>query len=59
MSIEARICRCERCRFEWVKRIEGRPAQCPNCKQPNWDKPVGVLKIGRPKKKAPGKKKGK
>jgi predicted Zn-ribbon and HTH transcriptional regulator len=51
------VCDCTRCGHAWVKRIEGRPTQCPNCKERNWDKAVGVLKVGRPKKKAKGKKK--
>ena len=42
------VCKCERCRHTWVKRIEGRPVRCPKCKQPNWDVKAGVLKMGRP-----------
>jgi predicted nucleic acid-binding Zn-ribbon protein len=58
------VCECTRCGHVWVKRIEGRPTQCPKCKERNWDKVVGVLKVGRPKKeaakkKAAAKKKGK
>lgn len=34
---DPKICKCLRCGHEWVKRIEGRPAQCPACKQPRWD----------------------
>jgi predicted Zn-ribbon and HTH transcriptional regulator len=59
MSIEDRICRCVRCGYEWVKRVGGRPVRCPHCKEHDWDKPVGMLKVGRPKKKAPAKKKRK
>jgi hypothetical protein len=54
---QAMKCHCRRCDHRWVKRIEGRPVRCPECKQPNWDKEVGELKVGRPRgvKKAPGK----
>jgi len=51
MSIEDMICRCLRCGHEWMKRIAGRPKNCPSCKQPNWDKQVGEVKMGRPLKK--------
>jgi hypothetical protein len=50
------ICECLRCGHEWVRRAEGRPKNCPKCKQPNWDVAVGVLPMGRPKKKAAAKK---
>lgn len=30
---------CEKCGYKWVPRIDKRPAQCPNCKNPKWDKP--------------------
>ena len=30
-------CNCLRCGHHWLKRIEGRPAACPSCKQPRWD----------------------
>jgi hypothetical protein len=33
-----------------------KPKRCPKCKSPYWDKPVGKLPMGRPKKAA---KKGK
>jgi Zn finger protein HypA/HybF involved in hydrogenase expression len=52
------VCDCRRCGHTWVKRIEGRPLRCPKCKDRHWDVAVGVLKVGRPKKKA-AKKKGK
>jgi hypothetical protein len=42
------LCKCERCRHTWVKRIEERPVRCPKCKQPNWDVKAGVLRMGRP-----------
>jgi hypothetical protein len=29
---------CLRCGKVWVSRVEGRPVQCPRCKQPNWDR---------------------
>ena len=45
---QSMICVCERCGHRWVKRIEGRPAQCPNCKEQYWDVPAGKLKRGRP-----------
>ena len=28
---------CLRCGYEWIARVEGRPAQCPYCKSPKWD----------------------
>lgn len=32
-------CRC-RCGHEWLPRVKGeRPAVCPKCKTPRWDKP--------------------
>ena len=46
----AKICDCLRCGYGWIKRVAGRPARCPKCKQPNWDIAVGTLKIGRPLK---------
>ena len=45
------ICECRRCGHVWVKRIEGRPTQCPNCTEHHWDIPAGKLKRGRPRKK--------
>jgi len=48
------ICDCVRCGHAWVKRVAGRPVRCPKCKQPNWDKRVGEVKIGRPATKKPG-----
>ena len=49
MSIpSSMMCRCTRCRHEWVKRIAGRPKRCPKCKEVNWDIPAGKLKRGRP-----------
>ena len=47
-----KICECVRCGYAWVKRVDARPVRCPKCKQPNWDVPVGKIKMGRPKKKA-------
>jgi DNA-directed RNA polymerase subunit RPC12/RpoP len=53
MSIEEMICRCLRCGHEWVKRLQAaaRPVRCPACKQHNWDKELGEVKMGRPPKK--------
>jgi Zn finger protein HypA/HybF involved in hydrogenase expression len=45
-------CACLRCGHGWLKRVESRPVRCPGCKQPHWDIKTGVLKMGRPKKKA-------
>jgi len=42
-------CYCLRCGHMWVKRIYGRPKRCPWCKH-EWDVPVGMRKLGRPKK---------
>lgn len=39
-------CHCLRCGHSWAKKIEGRPARCPNCSQTKWDtvarKPAGA-----------------
>jgi hypothetical protein len=66
MRLDEMTCRCLRCGHKWFKRITGRPEQCPNCTQPNWDIPKGELAMGRPPKKkaakriaAPAKKKAK
>jgi predicted Zn-ribbon and HTH transcriptional regulator len=29
---------CKRCGWEWVKRIETEPKNCPGCKSPYWNK---------------------
>lgn len=29
---------CLRCGNEWIPRMDGRPKNCPRCKQPRWDK---------------------
>ena len=51
MSIPvAMVCECQRCGHGWVKRISGRPARCPKCKQHNWDSHSPGL--GRPPKTA-------
>jgi len=55
---QSMMCRCLRCKHTWVKRIEGRPATCPKCKEHYWDVPKGKLPIGRPKKKVGKKKAG-
>jgi hypothetical protein len=44
------MCECLRCGHAWVKRISGRPARCPKCKQHRWDTPSPG--IGRPPKAA-------
>jgi hypothetical protein len=46
------ISKCLRCGHQWTRRTAKRPVQCPNCKQPRWDVPVGVKKRGRPRRKA-------
>ena len=35
---------CQRCGHVWVPRTERKPAQCPNCKQPGWDRPARTKK---------------
>ena len=35
-KIKPAICRCGR---RWWPRKPGRPAKCPTCHDPNWDKP--------------------
>jgi predicted Zn-ribbon and HTH transcriptional regulator len=49
---QSRVCDCRRCGFCWIKRVPGRPVRCPHCKERHWDIKKGVLKMGRPKKKA-------
>ena len=31
--------KCFRCEHKWIPREEERPAVCPRCKSPYWDKP--------------------
>lgn len=31
--------RCERCKYEWVPRMEKEPRVCPKCKSPYWNIP--------------------
>jgi predicted Zn-ribbon and HTH transcriptional regulator len=31
--------RCYRCGHIWIQREEDKPAVCPKCKSPYWDKP--------------------
>lgn len=31
---------CLHCKHKWIKRMTGRPAQCPGCKRQNWDRPA-------------------
>ena len=35
---------CQRCGHSWVPRTERKPVQCPNCKQPGWDRPARTKK---------------
>jgi uncharacterized CHY-type Zn-finger protein len=36
---------CERCRHEWLPRVEGRePTVCPKCKSPYWNTPRLIKK---------------
>ena len=39
------ICECLRCGHEWVRRAEGRPKNCPKCKQPDKDPDMMWLKL--------------
>ena len=32
-------CKCKKCGWEWIPRIETKPKQCPKCKLYDWDKP--------------------
>lgn len=43
------MCHCLRCGKWWMKRVEGRPVRCPQCKEHDWDVPAGVKPLGRPK----------
>lgn len=31
--------KCLRCGYQWSPKV-ARPAQCPRCKQPEWDRPA-------------------
>ena len=31
--------KCYRCCHEWISRDKNKPAVCPKCKSPYWDKP--------------------
>lgn len=31
--------KCYRCEHIWIQREEGKPAVCPKCKSPYWDRP--------------------
>lgn len=33
--------RCLRCKHEWVPVLKEKPRRCPNCTDPNWDRPRG------------------
>jgi len=37
--IELPVWRCLKCRHQWTGRQKKVPARCPNCKNPNWNKP--------------------
>ena len=39
---------CLRCKYIWKARVEGRPRQCPHCRQIRWDEPPRPR--GRPRK---------
>jgi predicted RNA-binding Zn-ribbon protein involved in translation (DUF1610 family) len=43
--------KCLRCGHEWTPRKVGRPAQCPNCKQTQWDRPSKWAEAPEPKRK--------
>jgi DNA-directed RNA polymerase subunit RPC12/RpoP len=32
------ISKCLRCLYKWATRKKGRPVECPNCKNRNWDR---------------------
>src|ERR1700677_66518 len=39
---------CVRCGYEWERRVEGRPKNCPRCKSPLWDRPkVSMAKMSK------------
>jgi len=43
--------KCYRCGHKWVQREEERPAVCPRCKSPYWDKPKTKFTKNDKKKK--------
>lgn len=60
MSIPTSMkCVCRRCGHSWIKRIEGRPTQCPGCHEQSWDTPAGLVKPGPKPKLKKAVKKGK
>lgn len=30
-------CKCFKCGHKWIKRVDKRPLQCPECKSRKWD----------------------
>jgi hypothetical protein len=42
---KGKVCKCLRCGKVWTTRKEGRPDQCPKCKQPEWDREAWAEKI--------------
>jgi predicted Zn-ribbon and HTH transcriptional regulator len=42
--------RCYRCGHKWVQREEEKPAVCPRCKSPYWDRPKTKFNNGEKKK---------
>lgn len=37
MKAEPKKNKCVRCGYEWKQRKLGRPVECPDCKQRDWD----------------------
>ncbi len=36
MTVIAIVCKCMKCDYEWVARVE-KPKRCPNCQTKNWN----------------------
>lgn len=36
---------CRRCGWVWHSRVDRKPAQCPRCHSPIWDRPLTVPKV--------------
>lgn len=58
VRIDALLCRCARCDYEWsvmAREIAAAPIQpdrCASCRSPYWLHPRGTLRRGAPRKPA-------
>ena len=45
--VRVRQATCIRCGYSWILRKPGRPAKCPSCSNPLWDRPRIYKKAGK------------